>query len=216
MEEWDQQASSSSDLGKQVARPSGLESLTSLVENIGANLDLDETVQSILDVGCGNALVLSQVAGATPDVYGVDYSRSMIEKAKELMPHARFSVGQAQPLEFDDDKFHRVLSYSIFHYFPDDEYCNAAISEFIRICRPGGVILVGDLLDKQFEAEIKGGSDKEIEKRIPGIHRYSGWRFYDLDRICSYCRSLGKEAEILVQPPEFPFSSYRKDIRIHT
>lgn len=214
LSEWNQQVRSSADLGAQIARRGEPGELDLLVADIRAKLRVTEADGSILDVGCGNGLVLSRISERFSVVCGVDYADGMIEVAQRLVPHAEFAVGQAGALDFADNRFARVLCYSIFHYFPDEAYAHRALRELMRVCAPGGVLLVGDVLDKRFEDEIKGSSSPEHAERLPLIHRYAEWRFYDLERLADHVRALGGRAKILEQPESFRLRRYRKDLRI--
>ena len=76
------------------------------------------------------------------------------------------------------------------------------------------VILIGDILDKHFEHDIKSSSDLEYEKTIPLIHRYSLWRFFSFEQLETDLQHCVKKVEILTQPESFPLSRYRKDLRL--
>ena len=84
----------------------------------------------------------------------------------------------------------------------------------IRVCKKGGVIFIGDLLDKDYEELIKNGSDLEYEKKIPHIKRYSEWQFFDLNESKDIFVSKGYNVDILDQPRDFKCAHYRKDLRI--
>lgn len=212
--EWNEQARSSADFGAQIARTGNPEDLAGLVADVRIKLRVDEAEGAILDVGCGNGLVLSRISERFSRVCGVDYAEAMIDLARRLVPRGEFAVGEAAVVDFPDKTFARVLCYSIFHYFPDEAYAHRAHSELIRVCAPGGVVLVGDILDKTFEDEVKGGSRRELAERLPLIHRYAEWRFYDLQQLVEWASKLGGKAELLEQPTGFRLRSYRKDLRI--
>ena len=57
---------------------------------------------------------------------------------------------------------------------------------------------------------------KEISSKLPSIHRYSEWMFYDLDELASIIRMNRRvnDVKIIEQSPKLPFNSYRKDICI--
>ena len=211
--EWDEQSLSTADPSAQVCRPMDPESVGVLVEDIRAKLKLRPGLGAILDVGCGNGLLLEQLAGDFQTLAGVDYSADMVKHARERL-EGRFEQGEAAKLSFADHSFDRVLGYSIFLYFPSEDYALEAVREMGRVLAPGGVALIGDLLDQTKEAEIKGGSNLEYEKKIPLIQRYSEWRFFDLERLVRYMRDSGFEAEMLEQPESFRLRRYRKDLRI--
>lgn len=221
--EWDNQANSTSDLKAQVCRPVGEDDWRALITDIEKKLLLPNKDKAqgsaILDVGCGNALVLSEFANNFEHAYGIDYGDSMITNAQKTLPQGIFSTGEAADLKFSDQQFDRVLSYSIFHYFPDEGYIYKAIDEMIRVTKKGGVILIGDLLDKTFEQQIKSASDLNYEKKLPLILRYSQWTFCDLEKIITHFQqpkyqSKVNKIEILNQPTHFKLHHYRKDLRI--
>ena len=212
--EWDQQADNTNDVCNQVCRTVDEQEFMKLITDIKKKLFITETYDSILDVGCGNAAILSYFKNSFNYIYGIDFSSSMIKKAKEIISEGIFSQGEATSLDFKSGCFDRVLAYSIFHYFPSIDYGFQAIQEMIRVCKKGGVIIIGDVLDKVFEDEIKGGSDLEYEKIIPLIYRHSQWCFFDLVDIQKHFKAQGYKVEILSQPTHFKCAYYRKDIRI--
>ncbi|MFT4927229.1 MAG: ubiquinone/menaquinone biosynthesis C-methylase UbiE [Phenylobacterium sp.] len=218
--EWDHQAGTD-DVKNQVCRPFTDKEWDDMVADIRAKLLPDNhsgPTDSILDVGCGNALVLSRLAANFTHIYGVDYGYAMIEKARENLSRGTFKQGEAGSLNFADNRFDRVLCYSIFHYFPDQKYVYQAIEQMIRVCKPGGVILIGDLLDSTAEQAFKAAADIEYEKALPLIFRYSQWLFVDFDKIKQHFEqkfaSQGLKVEVLSQPEHFKLRHYRKDLRI--
>ena len=212
--EWEQQAKTSEDLGRQVCRTVDSSEFLKLIDDIKKKLVIDRKLDSILDIGCGNALVLNHLSGSFQNIYGTDFSANMIDKARVTIPQGHFSQGEANSLKFKDNQFDRVLTYSIFHYFPSIEYGYNTIDEMIRVCKKGGVVLIGDLLDQSQESVIKGKSDLEYEKKIPHIQRYSEWLFFNLYELQKLFLNKGYRVEILDQPDHFKCSHYRKDVRI--
>ncbi|SCC90881.1 hypothetical protein SCG7109_BC_00050 [Chlamydiales bacterium SCGC AG-110-M15] len=212
--EWDEQASSTTHPGSQVYRPSK-SAWKSLSSDIIHKLKLSDKSHNLLDIGCGNGYLLESFLPFCFTVSGVDFSEQMINEAQERIPRASFKCADAIHIPFPKHSFSRILAYSIFHYFPDSDYAFTCIKKAIDLSTPGGLILLGDLLDKREEEKIKSASDKEYEKCIPLIARYSQWLFIDLDEVLTFVSSLGHKAVILDQPSHFPLSHYRKDIRIH-
>ncbi|MCF2859370.1 class I SAM-dependent methyltransferase [Pseudoalteromonas sp. SMS1] len=210
---WHQQASDS-DVKKQVGRLADDITWQKLADNINLNLQLNSQTE-ILDVGCGNGYLLSLLDVDKNLVYGIDFAENMVKEAKERFPHGHFAQSEACHIPYNK-KFSRVLCYSIFHYFPSQSYVEQVLTEFIEHTESGGMILIGDLLDKQFEQEIKQSSDQEIEAAIPIIHRYSQWLFVDVTGLVKWLENDGRLAnvEIRQQPKDFKLSWYRKDLLI--
>ena len=213
--EWDSIANASADFKEQVGRPFEDSAWLALSADVLSKLELNSASKgNVLDVGCGNGLLLSKIANNFNELVGVDYSESMVNKAKMLLPDGAFTQSEANSLRFKNNYFDRVLCYSIFHYFPSYDYALEVILEMIRVTKPGGLILLGDILDANFESEIKGNSDLEYEKTIPLIHRYSQWRFYNFKKLIDDLAAYTAKVEVLTQPDQIVLATYRKDIRI--
>ena len=96
-----------------------------------------------LDVACGNgpAAILGAQLGARTT--GLDFVPALIESAKARAAaagvEATFVVGDAQDLPFEDGSFDRVSSVFGVMFAPDQE---RAAAELVRVCRPGGQIVV--------------------------------------------------------------------------
>ena len=212
--EWNNQVLSNNDYSKQVLRPIDEKDFFNYIEYIVEKLQLQTATDYLLDVGCGNGLMLSKLKGNSKSIAGIDYAEAMIEQAKAIIPEAKLYTSEAKNIPFPDKSFDRILCYSISHYFPSDNYIYQAIDEMIRVCKKGAIILLGDVLDKNFEKEIKDASDKDIEQEMPLIMRYSEWRFFDIEAVCSYYSNRGLYCEIISQPSNIKTSHYRKDIII--
>ena len=212
--EWDEHASKEQDSGKQILRTFTDSQWMMLADEVSQKLELDIPDISILDVGCGNAHLISLFQDRVASISGVDYANTMISQAKKKIPKGEFRVSSADALPFDDRVFDRTLCYSIFHYFLSDKQVFDTIDELCRVSKEGGVILIGDLLDARFEQEIKSKSNLNIEAKLPKIQRYSEWRFVDFDTVSQYLYNKGYRFEILSQNEAFATSNYRKDLKI--
>ena len=168
----------------------------------------------MLDVGCGNAYLASLLQESIGLVTGVDYSETMILKARQKIPLGTFEVSVADNLPFKDQNFDRTLCYSIFHYFSSKQQVYDTIDELCRVTKKGGIILVGDILDDRFEDYVKSKSDMDIEATLPKIKRYSEWRFLDLKEVEKYLIKKNYKVEVLPQNKSFATSLYRRDLKI--
>lgn len=203
-----------SNVQKQVARLAESDIWTLLVDNINSNLELTGD-ERLLDVGCGNAYLLSRLNVTSKNIYGTDFAEKMIIEAKKRLPESTFLQGEANEIPFEGP-FQRILSYSIFHYFPDLQYVKQVLTNLIAVTGSKGIILIGDLLDSRFEEEIKSGSDLTIEASLPVIHRYSQWLFIDISSLKTWLEKQPNVAsvDVIDQPSEFSLSWYRKDLKI--
>lgn len=101
--------------------------------------------QRVLDVACGAGQLSLPVARAGAVVTGVDIATNLIEQAKSRAVEAglaiEFEEGDAEALELPDGSFDLVFSLigAMFAPRPD-----RVASEFLRVCRSGGRIAMGN------------------------------------------------------------------------
>jgi len=103
----------------------------------------------LLDVGCGTGRLITWLA-TQPDaelLVGLDYSPAMARRVAEKIagsPNARklrVVVGDAERLAFADESFDIVTCCHSFHHYPHQP---AAVREFRRVLRPGGLLILVD------------------------------------------------------------------------
>lgn len=102
---------------------------------------------TVLDVACGPGVVACEFARHAGQVTGIDITPAMIEQAekhqRELnLENLDWAVGDAVPLPYADDSFSLVITRYSFHHLLAPE---RALSEMIRVCRPGGRVMVADV-----------------------------------------------------------------------
>jgi ubiquinone/menaquinone biosynthesis C-methylase UbiE len=103
----------------------------------------------ILDIGCGTGVLSLNAALNVPglkDICGVDLSTGMLDEARKLATEQRvadrirYLEGDAERLDFPDGSFDAVVSLYALRHFPHPD---RALAEMHRVCRPGGVTVVG-------------------------------------------------------------------------
>lgn len=99
--------------------------------------------KKVLEVGCGLGTDLLQFARGGSQVYGVDLTErgaSLTRKRLSLYGlSGRVTVGDSETLPFDSNYFDLVYSWGVIHHTPNTE---AAAREIVRVCKPGGRIMV--------------------------------------------------------------------------
>jgi ubiquinone/menaquinone biosynthesis C-methylase UbiE len=102
----------------------------------------------VADVGCGTGATSRMLADLGLDVLGIDLSPNMLAEARRRNPDLRFEVGSMTNLDFDDGHFQGVCAwYSVIHI--PDEQLPQVFSEFHRVLRPGGCVLVAFQVGEQ-------------------------------------------------------------------
>lgn len=106
--------------------------------------------EEVLDVGCGTGTLAVAAARAAPNVRvtGLDADASILSRARRRATGAgletEFSEGMSTALPYANGSFDIVLSTLFFHHLPDDAKRQTA-AEVVRVLRPGGRLVVGDL-----------------------------------------------------------------------
>lgn len=96
--------------------------------------------QPFLEAGCGAGKWVAWAAMNGWQAIGVDWSRSLMEKAARDVPEARFIHGDMRDLPLESGSIGSVLSLGAVEHTPDGP--EAALREFMRVLRPGGRALV--------------------------------------------------------------------------
>jgi len=122
--------------------PGHLDSIQLLIELAEA-----KQTDTVLDVACGPGLVACEFATHCNHVTGIDITPAMIEQAQKRqqekgLTKLSWAVGEALPLPFADNSFSLVITRYSYHHFIDPR---AALAEMMRVCKPGGKVLVADV-----------------------------------------------------------------------
>jgi ubiquinone/menaquinone biosynthesis C-methylase UbiE len=107
----------------------------------------------IVDVGCGTGRLLRKIRMQyhASRLMGIDPAEGMIEKARQMMPDATFSVGVAESLPLPDASVDLVISTLSFHHWRDQVQ---GIREVKRVLRPAGHVLLADAVHPILLARI--------------------------------------------------------------
>ena len=120
----------------------------------------------VLDVACGPGLVATALAAKARHVTGIDLTPAMIARAQEIqqekgLTNLTWQTGNVLPLPFPDASFALVVSRYSFHHFLDPK---AVLVEMVRVCRPGGRVLLADVT---MAPEKRDFFDREEKLRDP-------------------------------------------------
>ena len=97
----------------------------------------------IADIGCGTGILADRMAREVQGAHvtGVDMSDGMLAEARRRSSTVEWVRAPAEQLPFAGGSLDAVVSTSAFHWFNQ----SAALREFHRVLRPGGVAAVATL-----------------------------------------------------------------------
>lgn len=158
---------------------------------------------TVLDVGCGNGLMtseLSRAVGQDGFVTGIDPSASMLTSAKahcQDQANVSFVETTAHNMPFQDQSFDGAVSVQVFEYIDD---VPAALAEIHRVLKPGGRVVIGgthwdtlawysrnrDRMQTMLSIWDNHLIDRETPAKLPDLMRKAGFTF-DHTRQISFC-----------------------------
>lgn len=153
------------------------ESLRLIIE-----LSCVSTSDVVLDVACGSGIVARAFARKANRVTGIDITPAMLTEAARLavsagLTNIEWREGDITELPWEAGSFSIVVSRYAFHHLLNPQL---VFSEMVRVCRPGGKVVLVDavLPNEQLEAY------NTFEKLIDPSHS-SALSFDELEKMLS-------------------------------
>lgn len=131
-------------------------------EEFVARLDLKPGIR-VLDVASGTGNLAIPAAKAGAEVTGVDIAPNLIDQAIERAAaegiQAKFEVGDAEGLPYDNNSFDIVMTMfgAMFAPRPD-----VTAAELIRVCKPGGLIAMANWTPEAFTGQMFKTNAKHV------------------------------------------------------
>lgn len=113
-----------------------------LIDSVGAGPG-----DTLLDVACGGGNVVCAFARVVHHATGIDMTAAMLDRARTVareksLSNVTWNQGQAASLPYADGTFTIVVTRFSFHHFIEPL---AVLKEMVRVCAPGGRVLVADM-----------------------------------------------------------------------
>jgi len=137
-----------------------------------------------LDVACGTGLFTRSIARKMRNVYGIDISRGMLEKAakyaeKEELHNIRLACALAHRLPFQNELFDGVVCCGALHLFPDTK---GALAEIGRVMKRSAILAVMTFVKRRF---LKFKMIHEHLRKDHGVH------VFEVDELNNYLTQTG-------------------------
>jgi len=94
---------------------------------------------AVLDAGCGEGRLAELMAKMGFQVSGFDESRDSLKQARERNPGLTFWTGKMDSIPVPDQSFDAIIAGDVLEHLEDDR---AAVKEFRRILKPGGIAVI--------------------------------------------------------------------------
>ena len=147
----------------------------------------------VLDVGCGFGNNLVPFADLGCQCHGVEIHDEITVLARDALAtrgyKAEFRTGNNRTVPYPDQSFDLVLSINAIHYEGDEALVLAALREFRRVLRPGGLLFLSTA-GQEHDIYLRA---KPLGKRLYRIQNYDfrdGQQFFFFDNeqdLKNYC-----------------------------
>lgn len=115
---------------------------------------------TVVDVGCGTARAVAELAGHAAHAIGVDLNPAMLAAARRRFPGIDVRAADATELPLGDGQAHGYRADKVYHVLPDP---HAALAEARRVLAPGGRIT---LLGQDWDTLVIESGQPELTRRI--------------------------------------------------
>jgi ubiquinone/menaquinone biosynthesis C-methylase UbiE len=155
-----------------------------------------KTVDSILDVGCGEGFTLNRLkeAGISKKLEGIEYLQAAIDLGKKTYPDIKIIKGTIYELPYEDNAFDLVLCTEVLEHLdkPQD-----ALKELVRVSKKYLVISVPNEPFFMLAQLIRGKNWSRFGNDIEHINHWT---------MLSFPRFVKKNAKVKILAKRFPFA----------
>jgi len=154
----------------------------------------------VLEIGCGNGLLLSRIAPRCTQYWGTDFSQQALLHIEQLtksqpgLEQVTLMERMADNFEgIEADAFDTVILNSVLQYFPSIDYLLRVLEGAVNAVRTGGCIFVGDVRSLPL-----------LEAYHTSIALYQASQELEPSLLLSRVRSrLAQEEELVINPAFF-------------
>jgi ubiquinone/menaquinone biosynthesis C-methylase UbiE len=115
---------------------------------------------TVVDVGCGTARAVAELAEHAARAIGVDLDPTMLAAARRRFPDIDVRAADATGLPLSDGQAHGYRADKVYHVLPDP---HAALAEARRVLVPGGRIV---LIGQDWDTMVIDSDQPDVTRRI--------------------------------------------------
>ncbi len=162
------------------------------------NLTSSKSVDSILDVGCGEGFTLNRLKehGVGKQLEGVEYSKDAIELGRKTYPQIKIKQGDIYNLPYEDNTFDLVLCTEVLEHLGEPE---KALKELVRVSKKYLVISVPNEPFFMLAQLVRGKNWSRLGNDIEHVQH---WTMFGFPKFVK--KNAGSNVKILAK--RFPFA----------
>lgn len=111
-----------------------------------ANLMTED--DNVLECACGTGMFSLPIAKRCKRLTATDFADKMLRQARKKcndLPNVLFELADITSLNYEDETFDKVVAANVIHLLDNPA---AAISELMRVCKKGGVVIIPTYINK--------------------------------------------------------------------
>lgn len=126
----------------------------------------------VLEIGCGSGTLMFELAPMVREYIGLDPSKCTQTRNSKYLNNNKFSnitlvEGFAHDIAlYEDHCIDIILIASTVQFFPNIVYLDDIIEEILRVLKPGGILILSDIMDLKCREDYKNSINKYRETNI--------------------------------------------------
>ncbi len=127
---------------------------------------LEVSAKRILDVGCGNGMVVRAIAEAGGQVVGLEVNQRQLDDARKAprISNEQYLFAGGEAIPFPERSFDHVVFFNSLHHIPTDLQLQS-LQEAKRVLEPDGTIYVSEPLARGSHFEVMQPAHDETAVR---------------------------------------------------
>lgn len=139
--------------------------IDSIVHQVGGTKE-----SCLLEVGCAAGFLAKGLSARVKKYIGIDVAKAAIRVAHKLgIQNAELRVSNGVTIPLPDNSVDCAICYFVFINFPSLDAGEPIIREMLRVVKPNGKILIGDIPDGS-ERETSAQRAVEVTQKLEQLH----------------------------------------------